>query len=45
MSLLAQKFKQLGFVRWLVIIHLPLDHISEVFNGVQALTGLAMTGY
>ena len=31
----AQKFKQLGFVWWLVTIHLPLDHIPEVFNGIQ----------
>ena len=36
MPLLAQQFKQFGFVWWLVTIHLPLDHIPEVFNEVQA---------
>lgn len=31
----AQKFNQLGFVWWLVTMHLPLDHIPEVLNGFQ----------
>ena len=35
MPLLAQKVKQFSFVWWLVTIHLPLDYIPEVFNGVQ----------
>lgn len=30
-----KKLKQLSFFGWHVTIHLPLDHIPEVFSGVQ----------
>lgn len=35
MPFLVQQFKQLSFVWWLVAIHLPLNHIPELFSRVQ----------